>query len=98
LALLEISVLPVGTDGPSISSIVTRACREAKEAGVKFQVTPTATVMEGELSALMRVAENMHKAVLQAGSPRVVTSINIDERRDKPLSMEESVEAVRVKV
>jgi uncharacterized protein (TIGR00106 family) len=95
MALLEISVVPVGTESPSISSFVADACREAKRNGIKFDVTPTSTVMEGDLGALIQVAQQMHQAGFQAGAPRVVTNISIDERRDKDLSMEKTVSAVR---
>jgi uncharacterized protein (TIGR00106 family) len=95
MALLEISVVPVGTESPSISSYVADACREAKRNGIKFDVTPTSTVMEGDLGALIHVAQQMHQAGFQSGAPRVVTNISIDERRDKDLSMEKTVSAVR---
>lgn len=95
MALLEISVVPVGTDSPSISSFVAEACREAKRNGIKFSVTPTSTVMEGDLGALVNVAQQMHQAGFHAGAQRVVTNISIDERRDKDLSMEQTVSAVR---
>jgi uncharacterized protein (TIGR00106 family) len=98
MALLEVSVVPVGTDSASISSYVAQACREAKRNGIKFDVTPTSTVMEGDLRALIDVARQMHDAAFAAGSERVVTNISIDERRDKPLSMAESVNAVRDKL
>jgi uncharacterized protein (TIGR00106 family) len=98
MALLEVSVVPVGTDSASISSYVAQACREAKRNGIKFDVTPTSTVMEGDLRALIDIARQMHDAAFAAGSERVVTNISIDERRDKPLSMAESVNAVRDKL
>lgn len=95
MALLEISVVPVGTDSPSISSTIAEACREAKRNGIKFNVTPTATVLEGDLPALLDVAQQMHQAAFHQGVQRVVTNISIDERRDKDQSMEETVSAVR---
>lgn len=95
MALLEISVVPVGTESTSISSFIAQACREAQRNGIKFDVTPTSTVMEGDLPALMNVAQQMHQAAFQGGSQRVVTNISIDERRDKDLSMERTVAAVR---
>lgn len=98
MALLEISVVPVGTESPSISSFVAQACKEAKRNGIKFDVTPTSTVMEGDLPALLDVAKQMHAAAFQGGAPRVVTNISIDERRDKDLSMEATVSAVRSEI
>jgi uncharacterized protein (TIGR00106 family) len=98
VALLEISVVPVGTESPSISSFVAQACKEAKRNGIKFDVTPTSTVMEGDLPALLNVAEQMHGAAFTGGAQRVVTNISIDERRDKDLTMEETVTAVRSEI
>ncbi|HLN64878.1 MAG TPA: MTH1187 family thiamine-binding protein [Symbiobacteriaceae bacterium] len=98
MALLEISVVPVGTDSPSISSFIAEACREASRNGIKFDVTPTSTVMEGDLPALLNVAQQMHQAAFRAGTQRVVTNIAIDERRDKDLTMEDTVQAVRTTI
>lgn len=95
MALLEVSVVPVGTESPSISSFIAEACKEAKRNGIKFDVTPTSTVMEGDVTALIDVARQMHEAAFRGGSARVVTNISIDERRDKDLTMEHSVSAVR---
>lgn len=94
MALLEIAVVPVGTEQASISSHVAEACREAARNGIKYRVTPTATVLEGDLRALVDVACKMHEAGFHNGAPRVVTNISIDDRHDKDLTMEHAVTAV----
>lgn len=94
MPLMQISIVPIGTNNPSFSSMVADACREAQRNGVKFEVTPTSTVLEGDLPALLDIAQHMHKTAFQDGAPRVVTNISIDERRDKDLRMEPSVQAV----
>lgn len=96
MALIEVSITPVGTNEASFSSAVTAACREAQRHGVTFQVTPTGTVLEGEFSRAMACAGAMHEAVIRAGAVRVVTNIHIDDRRDRQQSMEHAVEAVEV--
>jgi uncharacterized protein YqgV (UPF0045/DUF77 family) len=40
----------------------------------------------------------MHKAVLDKGAVRVVTSIRIDDRLDKPLSMQGKIKSVQEKL
>lgn len=95
MALLEISVVPVGTESPSFSSIVSHALKEAQRNGIKYDVSPTSTVMEGDLPALLDIAGKMHQAAFYGGTQRVVTNISIDERRDKDLHMEETVSAAR---
>lgn len=93
MALVEISVVPVGTECPSFSSVVSRALQEAHRNGIKYTVGPTSTVMEGDLPALMDIAEKMHRSAFSGGTQRVVTNISIDERRDKDQSMEATVAA-----
>lgn len=95
MAFLEISVTPVGTDAPSISSFVAEACRVAVQDGVKYQVTATGTVLEGDLPRLVNVAQRMHEAAFKGEARRVVSHITIDERRDRSSSMEDVVAAAR---
>jgi uncharacterized protein (TIGR00106 family) len=95
MALLEISVIPVGSGTPSFSSSVTDAVQLIEQRGLKYQVTPTATVIEGNLEQLMDVAKAIHQNALNNGVNRVVTNISIDERNDKPMSMEHQVQSVQ---
>lgn len=94
MAILEISVLPIGTNSASIGSFVTEACRTLKAKGITFEVTPTSTIAEGSLSQLMEIAEEMHAAPFKLGAQRVITNIRIDERTDKPDDMDGKVEEV----
>ncbi|MDK2889059.1 MAG: hypothetical protein PWP72_1937 [Thermoanaerobacter sp.] len=95
MAIMEISVMPMGTDHPSISSYISHCCEVLKEEpGLKYQVTPMSTVVEGELDRLLEAVKKMHRAPFNDGVMRVVTSITIDERRDKEESMEDMVQAV----
>lgn len=94
MALLEISVVPVGTNEASISDHVVEACKEAARNGIKYQITPTSTVLEGDLRALMDVAYQMHEAGFRNGARRIISNISIDDRHDKDLTMEHAVSAV----
>ncbi|KKM10643.1 hypothetical protein SY88_13420 [Clostridiales bacterium PH28_bin88] len=95
MALAEINIVPVGTDSASFSSYVT-ACYKVleEEHGLKHQLTPTATVIEGDLDRVLEAVKKMHQVPFNQGAARVITSITIDERRDKPHSMEHSVQTV----
>ncbi|MCD8502446.1 MAG: MTH1187 family thiamine-binding protein [Bacillaceae bacterium] len=95
MPLLEISVVPVGTETTSFSSHVTNAVSIIKEMGLTFEVTPTATVIEGELDELMEVAKLIHRNELNNGTKRVITNISIDDRIDKPISLKEQVEIIQ---
>ena len=99
MAMIDISVVPVGTGSPSASEFVAGAVQIVKnEPGVKYRLTPMNTIIEGELEQLLALAKKMHDSVFNAGAIRVVTTIRIDERRDKPLTMEGKVKAVEDKL
>ncbi|MEJ2202462.1 MAG: MTH1187 family thiamine-binding protein, partial [Desulfuromonadaceae bacterium] len=58
-------------------------CLKIVEAsGLRYQLTPMGTVIEGDLDELFRVLRQMHEAPFKAGAVRVSTLIKIDDRRD----------------
>ncbi|MBZ4687222.1 MAG: hypothetical protein PWQ96_835 [Clostridia bacterium] len=95
MPLLEISVVPVGTNTASFSSHVSDAVRLIKQRGLKYQITPTATVIEGNLDQLMEVAKEIHQKAIANGVNRAITNITIDDRTDKKLDMNQQVQIVQ---
>lgn len=95
MPVLDISIVPVGTGQPSFSSYVAEACKIIEQQGLKYQITPTGTVIEGNLDQLMNVARQIHRIPFQMGAERVITSMTIDERHDRPMDMEKQVQSVR---
>ena len=99
MAMIDISVVPVGTTSPSVSRYVTGAVKILqKEPGIKYELTAMNTIIEGDLASLLALAQRMHLSAFDAGAQRVVTTIRIDDRRDKPLTIEGKVKAVREKL
>jgi uncharacterized protein (TIGR00106 family) len=95
LALIDISIIPLGTETPSVSKYVVEAVRSLKnEKNIKYTLTAMGTIIEGELPHLMNLANKMHNSAFDAGAERVVTVIKIDERRDKPSTISSKVEEV----
>ncbi|MGB4504633.1 MAG: MTH1187 family thiamine-binding protein [Syntrophaceticus sp.] len=93
MPLLGISLTPVGTKSASFSSTVTSAVHTIEERGLKYLVTPTETIIEGELDELLEVAKEIHQNAM-ASTNRVITNITIDDRRDKEVNMDEQVDIV----
>lgn len=87
MAIMEISVVPVGTKGPSVSRFVAECVQLVVQRGLPYEVTSMGTEVEGEVEELLRLAAQMHRAPFGHGVQRVVTSIKIDERRDKEVSI-----------
>ena len=56
------------------------------------------TVLEGELDEVLNAAKAAHNCLFEKGVSRVSTSLKIDERRDKELTMDGKVKAVEEKL
>jgi uncharacterized protein (TIGR00106 family) len=99
MAMMEISVLPVGTPTASLSHYVAGALKIIeKEPGLKYELTAMGTIISGELEQLLAVAGKMHRSAFQPGIRRVTTTIKIDERTDKPLTIEGKIQSVKDKL
>jgi uncharacterized protein (TIGR00106 family) len=94
MAIMEISVIPIGTESPSVSPFVAECVKIVAQQGLEYEVTSMGTEVEGELEELLNVAAQMHRAPFTKGAQRVVTTIKIDERRDKELKITGKKQAV----
>ena len=93
--IADVTFSPLGTATPSLSKYVAAAVRVLGEhPEVKHELNPMGTVLEGERADIIRVVEEMNEAIFAAGALRVGTALRIDERRDKPASMEHKVDTV----
>ena len=91
---MEISVVPVGTQSPSVSLFVAECVRIVDQQGLQYEITSMGTEVQGAVEELLRLAGQMHRAPFKKGAQRVVTTIRIDERRDKELNIGGKKEAV----
>jgi uncharacterized protein (TIGR00106 family) len=99
MAICSVSVVPVGTGSTSVSPYVAR-CHEIlkHEKGIKYQLTPMATILEGDLGAIMEVISKLHGVPFEKGAKRVLTTVVIDDRIDRELTMDGKVDSVRKKL
>ena len=98
MALMDISVVPVGTGSTSVSSYVAQAQRVLADSGLEYQLTPMATVVEGPLPELLALVERLHETMAAAGARRLVTTIRLDDRRDRQGTMEGKLASVRARL
>ncbi len=96
MVIAELSVVPIGTGEAGLSQYVA-ACLDvlAQRKEISYQLTPMGTVLQGPIEVVLDVAAKMHEAPFGLGVKRVVTTIKIDERRDKSATMAGKVESVR---
>jgi len=98
MAILEISVVPIGTKDTSLSAYVADCLRILKKERVRYELTSMGTNIEGNLKDLIPIALKMHEAPFKKGVLRVLTTLKIDDRRDKKGTMEGKKKAVEVKL
>jgi len=95
MAIAEISIIPLGTKTPSVSKYVARAVNVLqKEKDIKYQITSMGTIIEGKLDKVLAVAKKMHEGSFNTEVTRVITIIEIDDRRDKASSMKGKVSSL----
>ncbi len=82
MAVVEISVAPLGTATPGVSSYVAACVEVVAESGLNYQLTPMGTVIEGDIDEILPVLRKMHEVPFGRGAQRVSTLIKIDDRRD----------------
>ena len=96
MALVEVSIIPLGTETPSVSKYIARAVEVLQEEkDIKYELTAMGTIIEGDLERLLTIVRKMHQAAFDAGAMRVVTTVKIDERRDKYSSMSSKIESLK---
>jgi uncharacterized protein (TIGR00106 family) len=98
MAMAEVSIVPLGIGKTGVSEYVAGAIQELKKSGLKFQLTPMGTIIEGSLEEMMAVIMRMHETPFQKGVKRVYTTIKLDDRRDRNVGMKEKVRSVEEKL
>ena len=98
MAILEISVVPIGIPGTSLSAYVADCLRVLKKEKVRYELTAMGTNIEGDLKKLIPLALKMHEVPFEKGALRVLTTIKIDDRRDKKGTLEGKKRAVKNKL
>ncbi len=100
MPIMEISIVPLGTKTPSISKYVAEAVKVLKkQKKIKYELTSMGTIIEANsVGQLLGIANKMHRVVLRDKIKRVVTAIKIDDRKDKKLTAEGKIKAVRKKL
>jgi len=98
MAIVAVNMVPLGM-GSSVSKYVAAAEKVIVDRpGIKRQVGPMFTTLEGDLDEIMQAIREMQEAVFAAGVDRVLTTIKIDDRRDKQATMEAKLASLNAKL
>ena len=95
MAVIELTVVPIGTKETSVSKYVAGCEKVLKEyEDLEVRLNPMGTVMQGDIDELLKAVRDMQEAVFNEGVDRVYSVIKIDDRRDKDASFEQKLDSV----
>jgi len=94
MAILEISVVPLGTGTTSLSRHLASLPSILEASGLRYAIHPMGTTVQGSISDLFALATKLHEAGFAQGVRRVSTHIILDDRRDRDRPMEEKVRSL----
>ena len=99
MAIVDFSVIPIGTGTTSVSDAVASAHKVIADSGLPCRLNPMTTTVEGELDEILSLIAKIHSKLKEEGYQRLSTTIKIDDRFDRPAPrMEEKVRAVTEKL
>jgi uncharacterized protein (TIGR00106 family) len=94
LIVADVSVVPLGV-GTSVSAYVKKAVKALDGTGLKVLHGPMSTSLEARtVDEVFAAVKKAHDAVVAAGAKRVVTTVKLDDRRDKDHSMASKLSAL----
>lgn len=91
------SIIPVGQKSTSLGSYLAVAIEAmSKIEGLRCEVTAMGTLLEADtLEQVFEAVKVAHDALIDRGVARVESTLMIDDRRDKPRTMNDKVDSVK---
>gem|GEM_PF-144093 len=98
MAVAEISVVPLGTPGTSLSAHVARVLQVLRKSSLKYELTGMGTIISGDIDEIWKVMREMHESCFSDEVFRVLAIMRVDDRRDRIASPEQKVQSVMGKL
>ncbi|SDQ76734.1 thiamine-binding protein [Virgibacillus salinus] len=76
-SLVSIQIIPKTKNGEDVIPYVDAAIEVIEKAGVKYEVHPLETTMEGELAELFTVIEKMNERMVELGSSSIISQVKV---------------------
>jgi uncharacterized protein (TIGR00106 family) len=99
VATADLTVIGLGRSDPSASRYIAAIQRKlGEQERVKFVMHAMGTSLEGETGDILALVGELHAVPFDLGLPRVYTVLKLDERRDKPQTLEDKVASVQARL
>ena len=94
--VVNFSIVPIGKDS-SLSAKVAEILEIVSESGIDYKLHAMGTILEGDWDEIMRLIKKCHKKILK-DSDRVLTTITIDDRKERTGRIAGKVKSVERKL
>ena len=91
--IVDVSIIPMG-QGTSLSTFVAKSVEIIRQSGLKYEFHAMGTNLEGSYDQIIGVVKQCSEAMFDLGAERVVTRMVMDDRRDKPGSIDQKKTSV----
>ncbi|KAF0652446.1 hypothetical protein L107_13528 [Cyanobium sp. Copco_Reservoir_LC18] len=95
--IVDLCVVPIGV-GVNLARYLAACERVLLDAGLKIQLHPNGTAIEGEWAPVFRAIEACHRAVHAMGCPRVCTTEKVNTRTDRDQTLEDKAASVAARL
>ena len=92
--IVDLCVVPIGV-GIDLAPYGAACQQVLQQRGLKHQLGPNSTAIEGEWGPVMEAVKACHEVVHGLGAPRIFTSLKINSRTDRDQALEEKTAAVQ---
>jgi len=95
MIVADFSIVPMGT-GTSASRYIRAVYEMLEEMGARYMPGPMSTALETDnLTQLFEIIEHANEMLAGMGVGRMITTVRIDYRLDKDISMDSKLRATR---
>ena len=98
MALMHLTIIPLGTDSASLGEYIAEIQDVIEKSGYPYKLTDMGTIIEGSSKELLTLAAQLSESPFNQGIHRVLTQINLDDRRDKKVALGDKVDSVAARL
>jgi len=88
---LALQILPTGTSKEQAYALVDEAIRIIQQSGLRYEVGPFETVIEGAYEDVMRIAEAAQQACFEAGATDLLVYMKLQRSNHNPVYIDDKI-------
>jgi uncharacterized protein (TIGR00106 family) len=89
---VAIQFLPLDKNGALSYSFIDKAIEVIQASGLKYQVCPFETVVEGNYEDIMRIIHQMHQVCYEAGAEEIISFFKIHSSKNHAVRIQDKTQ------